>query len=40
VWRSGRVVGYRSKTFCFAPSLYSLVFYGHGAMNVKLRILL
>ncbi len=38
-WRSGRVVGYRSKGSWFAPSLCSLVFSGHGTSNVKLRIL-
>jgi hypothetical protein len=36
---SGRVVGYRSKGCWFAPSLCSLVFRGHRASNVKLRIL-
>jgi len=39
VWRSGRVLGYRSKGCWFAPSLCSLVFRGHRAWNVKLRIL-
>ncbi len=39
MWRSGTVVGYRSKGCWFAPSLCSLVFRGHRASNVKLRIL-
>jgi hypothetical protein len=39
VWHSVRVVGYRSKGCWFAPSLCSLVFRGHRASNVKLRIL-
>ncbi len=39
VWCSGRVVGYRSEGCWFAPSLCSLVFRGHRASNVKLRIL-
>jgi hypothetical protein len=39
VWRNGRVVGYRSEGCWFAPSLCSLVFRGHRAANVKLRIL-
>ncbi len=39
VWRSGRVVGYRSNGWWFAPSPCSLVFRGHRASNVKLRIL-
>ncbi len=38
-WRSGIVVGYRSKGYWFAPSLCSLIFSGHGTSNVKLRIL-
>jgi hypothetical protein len=38
-WRSGGVVGYRSRESWFAPSLCSLVFSGHGTSNVKLRIL-
>jgi hypothetical protein len=39
VWRSGRVVGNRSKGCWFAPSLCSLLFRGHRALNVNLRIL-
>ncbi len=39
VWRSGRVLDYRSKGSWFTPSLCYLVFSGHGALNVKLRTL-
>jgi hypothetical protein len=39
VWRSGRVVDYSFKGCWFAASLCSLVFRGHRASNVKLRIL-